>query len=35
MTVHKNMKVELFADEKMFPELVKPGPVATDAKGRL
>ena len=35
MTVHKNMKVELFADEKMFPELVKPVQMAFDTKGRL
>lgn len=35
MTVHKNMKVELFADEAMFPELVKPVQMAFDTKGRL
>ncbi len=35
MTVHKNMKVELFADETMFPELVKPVQMAFDTKGRL
>ena len=35
MTVHKNMKVELFADESMFPELVKPVQMAFDTKGRL
>ena len=35
MTVHKNMKVELFADEKMFPELVKPVQMAFDTRGRL
>ncbi len=35
MTVHKNMKVELFADEKMFPELTKPVQMAFDTKGRL
>lgn len=35
MTVHKGMKVELFADEKMFPELVNPVQMAFDTKGRL
>jgi glucose/arabinose dehydrogenase/lysophospholipase L1-like esterase len=35
MTVHKNMKVELFADESMFPELTKPVQMAFDTKGRL
>lgn len=35
MTVHKNMKVELFADESMFPELNKPVQMAFDTKGRL
>jgi glucose/arabinose dehydrogenase len=35
MTVHKNMKIELFADETMFPELVKPVQMAFDTKGRL
>jgi len=35
MTVHKNMKVELFADESMFPELVKPVQMAFDTRGRL
>lgn len=35
MTVAKNMKVELFADEVMFPELVKPVQMAFDTKGRL
>jgi len=35
MTVHKNMKVELFADETMFPELVNPVQMAFDTKGRL
>lgn len=35
MTVHKGMKVELFADESMFPELVKPVQMAFDTKGRL
>jgi putative heme-binding domain-containing protein len=35
MTVHQKMKVELFADESMFPELVKPVQMAFDTKGRL
>ncbi len=35
MTVHKGMKVELFADESMFPELTKPVQMAFDTKGRL
>jgi len=35
MTVHKGMKVELFADEKMFPEVIKPVQMAFDTKGRL
>lgn len=35
MTVAKNMKVELFADESMFPELVNPVQMAFDTKGRL
>ncbi len=35
MTVHKNMKVELFADEKQFPDLVNPVQMAFDTKGRL
>ena len=35
MTVAKNMKVELFADETMFPELIKPVQMAFDTKGRL
>lgn len=35
MTVHKNMKVELFADETMFPEMVNPVQMAFDTKGRL
>lgn len=35
MTVHKGMKVELFADESMFPELVNPVQMAFDTKGRL
>jgi glucose/arabinose dehydrogenase len=35
MTVGKGLKVELFASEKEFPELVKPVQMAFDAKGRL
>ncbi len=35
MTVHKNMKVELFAEESMFPELVNPVQMAFDTQGRL
>ncbi|HEY7497585.1 MAG TPA: PVC-type heme-binding CxxCH protein [Vicinamibacterales bacterium] len=35
MTVHKGLKVELFASEEQFPELVKPVQMAFDAKGRL
>src|SRR4029077_2899825 len=35
MKVAKNMKVELFADERMFPELIKPVQMAFDTKGRL
>ena len=35
MTVHKNMKVELFAEESQFPELVNPVQMAFDTKGRL
>jgi putative heme-binding domain-containing protein len=35
MTVHKNMKVNLFASEKEFPELAKPVQMAFDPKGRL
>jgi len=35
MTVHKGMKVELFADETMFPDLVNPVQMAFDTKGRL
>jgi putative heme-binding domain-containing protein len=35
MTVAKGLKVTLFADEKMFPELAKPVQMAWDAKGRL
>lgn len=35
MTVGKGLKVELFADEKMFPELVNPVQMAFDPQGRL
>ncbi|KAB2662032.1 MAG: dehydrogenase [Verrucomicrobia bacterium] len=35
MTVHSGMKVNLFASEERFPELVKPLQMAWDAKGRL
>ena len=35
MTVHSGMKVELVADEGMFPELVNPVAMNFDAKGRL
>ena len=35
MTVAKNLKVTLWADESMFPELAKPVQMAFDAKGRL
>ena len=35
MTVHSGMKVNLFADEKMFPQLVYPVQMAWDTKGRL
>jgi glucose/arabinose dehydrogenase len=35
MTVHKGLKVELFASEEQFPELVKPVQMAFDTKGRL
>jgi glucose/arabinose dehydrogenase len=35
MTVLKGLKVQLFASEKEFPELVKPVQMAFDAKGRL
>ena len=35
MTVAKKMKVNLFASEKEFPELVKPVQMAWDTKGRL
>jgi hypothetical protein len=35
MKVADHMKVNLFADEKMFPELVAPVQMAWDTKGRL
>ncbi len=35
MTVHKDMKVELFADETKFPELIGPVQMAFDTRGRL
>jgi hypothetical protein len=35
MTVGKGLKVQLFADEKMFPELVNPVQMAFDTQGRL
>ncbi len=35
MTVGKGLKVTLFADEKMFPEMANPVQMAWDAKGRL
>lgn len=35
MTVHKGMKVELFASEEKFPELINPVQMAFDTKGRL
>jgi putative heme-binding domain-containing protein len=35
MTVHPNMKVNLFASEEQFPELVNPVQMAVDAKGRI
>src|SRR5262249_7205906 len=35
MTMAKGLKVNLFADEKMFPELVNPVQMAWDTKGRL
>ncbi len=33
--VHSGMKIQLFADEKMFPELVNPVAMQWDTKGRL
>ncbi|MEP6917144.1 MAG: PVC-type heme-binding CxxCH protein [Acidobacteriota bacterium] len=35
MTIGNGLKVELFASEKEFPELVKPVQMAFDTKGRL
>ncbi len=35
MTVQKGLKVNLFASEKEFPELVKPVQMSFDTKGRL
>jgi len=35
MTVHSGMKVNLWADEKQFPELVNPLQMAWDTRGRL
>ena len=35
MTIHSGMKVNLFADEKQFPDLINPVQSAWDAKGRL
>ncbi|MCH2209606.1 MAG: c-type cytochrome, partial [Lentisphaerales bacterium] len=35
ITVPKDFKVELFADEKQFPELANPVQMQVDAKGRL
>ena len=35
MTIGKGLKVELFASEKEFPELVNPVQLAVDTKGRL
>lgn len=35
MKLAPGLKVQLFADEKMFPELVKPVQMAFDTKGRL
>jgi putative heme-binding domain-containing protein len=35
MTIGKGLKVTLFADETMFPELAKPVQMAWDTKGRL
>lgn len=35
LRVPKEMQVNLFADEKMFPELVNPVQMAVDTKGRL
>jgi len=35
MTLGKNLKINLFASEKQFPELAKPVQMQFDAKGRL
>ena len=35
MKVHSGMKVNLFADEKQFPELINPVQMAWDTRGRL
>ncbi len=35
MTVHKGMEVNLFASERMFPEMVNPVQMAVDTDGRL
>ena len=35
MTVHKNMKVNLFASEKMFPRLINPVQMSVDTDSRL
>lgn len=35
MTLGKGLKVELFADEAMFPEIINPVQMAFDVKGRL
>jgi azurin/glucose/arabinose dehydrogenase len=35
MTLHSHMKVNLFASEEQFPELVNPVQMAWDTKGRL
>ncbi|MEK6258166.1 MAG: PVC-type heme-binding CxxCH protein [Planctomycetota bacterium] len=35
MTIHKGLKVQCFADEAQFPELISPQQMAFDTKGRL
>jgi putative heme-binding domain-containing protein len=35
MQVHEGMKINLFASEEKFPDLIKPQQMAFDAKGRL
>ena len=35
MTVHQNMKVNLFASEEMFPRLINPVQMSVDADSRL